>query len=73
MEIHASCKFDYDAILRKAYETSRYFFLMNSLNQAYIEDKSTIANEALSNALRQKLQILLGKKILYLQIVGGIL
>lgn len=49
------------SMLVKVYETSRYFFLFQTGNQAYIVDKSTIAGEGVLE-LRNRLSATLGKK-----------
>ena len=49
------------AVLMKAYETSKYFFLFISKNQAYIVDKATVSGGPVDD-LRGKLQSILGKK-----------
>lgn len=49
------------SMLVKVYETSRYFFIFQTRNQAYIVDKSTIAAEG-ALEIRSRLSSALGKK-----------
>ena len=49
------------ALISKAYETSKYFFIFQTMNQVFIVDKSTILNGT-AKEIRDKLTSFLGKK-----------